>query len=164
MRFGEGRSNAATVAEICLAHYGIDDIQAIPDAVHKPAIDKTDIAALAKPVLDAAGDGLVEAQEIVRNQARLLADTTVVGLASMTSQAPVVGCFGGVFNNRFYLTEFSTHVRASMRTQEIRVITDGSSLAGIFRLLIAGIAAPRSSMFHSSSVEFFDRQIANLRH
>ncbi|WUI02838.1 hypothetical protein OHR68_13850 [Spirillospora sp. NBC_00431] len=163
MRVSEGRSHSATVAEICLGHYGLDDLQDIPDSIHKPTIDKADIAALARPILDAAADGLIEAQEIVRHQAKLLANTTVAGLAMMGRPTPVVGCFGGVFHNEFYLIEFTAHVQNIMREQEIRVITDAFPLAGVFRLLLAGIPASRSFDSSSSAIRLFDDQIKNIR-
>ena len=72
LRYSEGRSSAERIAHICLEHFGITDLQAIPDVVHKPVINKVAIAALARPILDEADGGNHSARVLVTAQAQLL--------------------------------------------------------------------------------------------
>jgi N-acetylglucosamine kinase-like BadF-type ATPase len=157
LRYSEGRSSADRIARICLEHFGLTDLQAIPDVVHKPVINKMAIAALARPILDEAVQGNPDAYLLVTTQAQLLADSTIAALEEMRNSKPMVGCFGGVFQNRVYLQKFQQALADRAGIFGIPMVPQGVALNGIFRLLLAtGTCVPGSDDYYAAARQFDD--------
>lgn len=155
LRYSEGRSSAERIARICLEHFGLTDLQAIPDVVHKPVINKVAIAALARPILDEADGGNHSARVLVTAQAQLLAGSTISALEEMRNSKPMVGCFGGVFQNTVYLQEFQHALAERASIFGIPMIPQGVALSGIFRLLLAtGTSVPGSDDYYAAAQRF----------
>jgi N-acetylglucosamine kinase-like BadF-type ATPase len=160
LRYSEGRSSAERIAHICLEHFGLTDLQAIPDAVHKPVINKIAIATLARPILDEAVRGNPGARLLVTTQAQLLAGSTICAVEEMHDSKPVVGCFGGVFQNTVYLQEFQHALAERASIFGIPMIPQGIALGGVFRLLLAtGISTPGSDDYYAIARRF-DAELA----
>jgi N-acetylglucosamine kinase-like BadF-type ATPase len=155
LRYSEGRSSAESIARICLDYLGLTDLQAIPDSIHKPVINKIAIAALARLILDEAAHGNSAARLLVATQAQLLARSAVCALEEMRDSKPMIGCFGGVFQNAVYLQEFQRALAKRKSTFGVPVVAQGLALGGIFRLLLAaGAARPGSDDYHTAARRF----------
>jgi N-acetylglucosamine kinase-like BadF-type ATPase len=155
LRYAEGRSAARTIAQLCLEHLGLTDPQEIPDAVHAHISDKAVMASLAEPVLKLATHGVPEALAIVSRQAGLLAEITIFAYDELPSRDPVIGCFGGIFRNATFLTEFQKAVSNNNCRRPTPVASNGLPLSGAFRLLLnASGGSAQSEKFRKSTARF----------
>ena len=73
---------------------------------------------------------------LVTAQAQLLAGSTISALEEMRNSKPVIGCFGGVFQNTVYLQEFQHALAERASIFGMPMIPQGVALNGIFRLLL----------------------------
>jgi N-acetylglucosamine kinase-like BadF-type ATPase len=160
LRFGEGRSSAASLARLCLEGLDLRDIDCIPDALQTFSA-KAKVASLARLVLEAAQHGSEEAQALVFVQAGLLADLTSEAIAhSADGQINRIGCFGGVFRSALFRTRFESALKTRHPSLPPMVTLTGNALGGVFRLAISGAAGPLRRDFHAASARF-DRELAS---
>lgn len=92
---------------------------------------------------------------LVTAQAQLLAGSTISALEEMRNSKPVIGCFGGVFQNTVYLQEFQHALAERASIFGMPMIPQGVALNGIFRLLLAtGTSVPGSDDYYAAAQRF----------
>ena len=155
---GEGRADATALAQACIRELGVASADEAMDRLHKPVIDKALIASLALIAFERADAGDPFAERIVRDQARLLASTTLAACRELGPDAAPIGMFGGLFDSDRYRTEFARELAAATgdREHELRR-PGGSALAGGLALAavhcgLSRVAAQKSAQRLSLSL------------
>lgn len=141
LRVSEGRSNAQALAQAVLQALEVSHADEIPDAVHKPAVDKARIARLAPEVLRLASQNDSCAVALLRAEIAPLAEATATGLAVLDTRTKL-GLFGGTFQSDVYLAEFEAAVRKLRPDFPRAPVVDRPGLVGAYLIALAVRGVP----------------------
>ena len=97
-RAAEGTEPETLLSEALLSFYGVKDIYAFTDFAYAAPLERKETAAFAPEVTRCARRGDATANDVLKRQAALFAET-VRSLAARLPEKPAVFCYGGVFEN-----------------------------------------------------------------
>ncbi|MFN8052115.1 MAG: BadF/BadG/BcrA/BcrD ATPase family protein [Acidimicrobiales bacterium] len=145
----EGRSeghdlSAAVLGSRQAGEHHLTEVDGIPDAVHKPAVDKAWIASFAPLVLDLAARGDATSIAIVEREVAILADAAAAAVDALVAargtadagEPVAVGCFGGTFNASVLSDRFSAAVRARTEHAVELSVPEQPALVGAFAIAL----------------------------
>lgn len=139
MLVAEERSDATALAAAVLAspyatERGVRDAEGLPDAIHKPSVDKAWIASFATILLGLADGGDEPSLRILRRETGILAAAAAAGVDALDASVDpvVVGLFGGTFASRSQRETFVDGVRARSDRPVELVVPEHSALVGAF--------------------------------
>lgn len=141
MLVAEDRSDAVDLAAAVLSSRAaierdVVDAEGLPDAVHKPFVDKAWIASFATILLDLADRGDEPCRRILRRETGILAAAAAAGVDALegTAGPVVVGLFGGTFASRSQRETFVEGVRVRSDRPVELVVPEHSALVGAFTI------------------------------
>lgn len=137
----EGRSSATALADGVLAQWGGGDPDGLPDAVHKPAIDKAWIASFAPLVLDGAQGGDERCLAILDEEIAYLADASVAAVAVLDTaeahdQSIRIGLFGGVVKAPVFKDRFTELMQRRCEAPLEILVPEHSAIVGAAALAL----------------------------
>lgn len=159
LRVSEGRSDAQSLADAVLRAFKVQDADEIPDAVHKPSVDKARIAGLAAEVLRLAAQGDSFAIEVMRDEIAPLAEATAAGLSALGGRAKL-GLFGGAFSSGVYRAEFEAAVRKLSPGCPAVPVIDRPGLVGAY--MIASVVRGDGDSVASRGTARFEHAITAI--
>lgn len=117
----EGSAPETALTEAFMEYYQIDDMIKLIDIFYDPPMPRSKIAKLA-PVIFRCAENDTVANSIIKNHAKLLADTVCALLKKMSSGTPL-GLWGGIFENyAMFRDVFSSLVNASFPETKISIL------------------------------------------
>ena len=113
IRAFENSDEKSLLIDECLKYFSIDNIYDLIDLYYDKTVSRKITAAFAKNVISIAESGDKTAEYIVRNEAKLLAETVVALLIDSDKNIPI-GLWGGIFqHNKYFSNIFIEHLENS---------------------------------------------------
>ncbi len=111
IRAFEGCSNKSALINECLNYFSVDNIYDLIDLYYDKKVSRKVTAAFAKNVISLAENGDKTAENIVRIEAKLLAETVITLIKDSKKDIPI-GLWGGIFqHNEYYCNIFKEYLR-----------------------------------------------------
>ena len=127
----EGSAEKTSLTKAVLDYYKIDDINGLIDIFYDPPMPRSEIAKLTHLLFYCAeNDGVADA--IIRNHARLLANTVSALLSQMPESTPL-GLWGGIFQNcEKFRKHFSENINEKFPSTKINVLEYAPEYGAVF--------------------------------
>lgn len=131
IRSAEGSEEKTALTEKCLEYFSIDNIYDLIDLYYDKTVSRKTTAAFAKNVISLAESGDKTADEIVRNEAKLLSKTVSALLADAKKEIPI-GLWGGIFQHNKYFCDIFTDLLDACGFKNVKRISFTPEVGAIF--------------------------------
>lgn len=145
----DGRLEKTGLESVIFHELGIDSINEIIDRLHRPPIGKTEVAALAKPIVEKAEQGDQAALDIVsRGCAELARMVEASHRCLPTASWPEVAVVGGLVHSTFYRDRLFAAIREKLPEARIGLASLPPVVgAGLLALKLVGLSPSEELIF-----------------
>lgn len=131
IRSFEGCEECSALTDECLSYFSTNNIYDLIDLYYDKTVSRKVTAAFAKNVISLAENGDKVAENIVRNEAKLLADTVISLLKDSKKDTPI-GLWGGIFQHNKYFRDTFNNFLKEHNFESVKLINFTPEVGAIF--------------------------------